>query len=167
MGALSRLISCAIRNWEPQKHFVFFAEYFLLLRWVPVASFTMLLRRSFSACTASKTSRLIIASCDCFTINIGCIGSTFRFFIRLLSGKPEEYDLSTITSPIYFSLLSMVSILRLHQRSFPVGDLMPRASSSFRILTTLYPFKYRSKIRRTFSASSGTITSPPSSVRYP
>ena len=37
------MISCAIRNWEPQKHFVFFAEYFLLLRWVPVASFTMLL----------------------------------------------------------------------------------------------------------------------------
>lgn len=74
--------------------------------------------------------------------------------------------MSTTTSPMYFSLLSMVSILRLHQRSLPVGDLMPRASSSFSILTTLYPFKYRSKKRRTFSASSGTIIQPELQPRF-
>lgn len=53
---------------------------------------------------------------------------------------------------MYFSLLSMTSIVLLHHFSFPVGEEIFRFSSSLIIPKTLYPFKYKSNMIFTFSA---------------
>ena len=45
----------------------------------------------------------------------------------------------TAESPVYFTFVSMTSIVCLHHVSFPVGDGIPRACSSLIIFTTLYP----------------------------
>lgn len=117
----------------------------------PVSVLIILLRRFLSSFTALNVSFDIIIGLFDIDIYCSCFPSVFVF--RFDSGKPSQYVLNTKTSPEYFSLANMFSILRLHHMLLPVGDNMLLLSSSRLIPIILLPAKYISKILRTTSAS--------------
>ena len=106
----------------------------------PVSVLIILLRRFLSSFTALNVSFDIIIGLFDIDIYCSCFPSVFVF--RFDSGKPSQYVLNTKTSPEYFSLANMFSILRLHHMLLPVGDNMLLLSSSRLIPIILLPAKH-------------------------
>src|SRR3712207_7329676 len=77
-------------------------------------------------------------------MNICTVLNYSLFFFFLMIRRPPRSTLFPYTtlfrsSPIYFSLLSILSTVPLYQCSFPVGDSIFLASSSLIIPRILYP----------------------------